>query len=917
MNAYEQALRSSCLTISNAPYIEGLYERYLSDKGQVSAEWALFFDSLDQMMFGKAATSGALTEQHIKVMQLVEAYRVLGVRAARLDPLDRHSKEPIAELDLDSYKLSKADLAMAVHISAGGLPAGAKLSEILAVLADTYCGTIGFEYMHISNAEQRRWIQERVEKRGWKTAFTAERKLAILERLTAAETLERFLHTRYVGQKRFSLEGGESLIPLLDQIAHKAGADGVKEIVLGMAHRGRLNVLVNVLGKLPSDLFAEFEGKVVDVEALASGDVKYHKGFSCDLRTAGGVVHLSLAFNPSHLEIVDPVVEGSVRARQDRRKDESRNQVVPVVIHGDAAFSGQGVVMETMNLAQTRGYRTGGTLHIVVNNQIGFTTSDARDCRSTLYCTDIAKMVESPVFHVNGDDPEAVVYATELAFDFRQRFHKDVVIDLVCYRMRGHNEADEPMVTQPAMYREINKHPGTRTIYADKLVSGNVIPAAQPDALLSQCRARLEKGESTARDVVSTSKQDQRTSWTKFRGAQWRDESETRFDAARLGELSDLLGTVPSGFELHDRVKKIFADRKSMGKGEKPLDWGMAEMLAYATILDQGFSVRISGQDCGRGTFFHRHAVAHDQNRERWQEGVHVPFATLENERTTFTIIDSILSEEAVLGFEYGYATAEPDSLVIWEAQFGDFANGAQVVIDQFISSGEAKWGRFCGLIMLLPHGYEGQGPEHSSARLERYLQLCAEENIQVCVPTTPAQMFHLLRRQIVRPYRKPLVVMTPKSLLRHKDAVSRLDELTGGAFQPVIGDPDSIADQQVSRVILCTGKLYYDLLSARQERHLSNVAIIRLEQLYPFPDRELACELTRYPHIADIVWAQEEPKNQGSWMFVRDLIEETKQPSQKLLYAGRPAAAAPAAGYHALHVAQLKALIDAAFAGT
>ncbi|HYF58630.1 MAG TPA: 2-oxoglutarate dehydrogenase E1 component, partial [Burkholderiaceae bacterium] len=722
---------------------------------------------------------------------------------------------------------------------------------------------------------------------------------------------ERYLHTRYVGQKRFSGEGGESMIPMLDTIIENAGVKGAKEVVIGMAHRGRLNVLVNTLGKMPKDLFAEFEGRHAD--DLPSGDVKYHQGFSSDISTPGGPVHLSLAFNPSHLEIVNPVVEGSTRARQDRRGDVEGDQVLPVLVHGDAAFAGQGVVMETLNLAQTRGYGTGGTVHVVINNQIGFTTSDPRDSRSTIYCSDVVKMIEAPVFHVNGDDPEAVVFATRLAMDFRAQFKQDVVVDIVCFRKLGHNEQDTPALTQPLMYKKIAQHPGTRKLYADKLETQGVLPAGGGDEMVRAFRSAMDEGRHTSDPVISNFKSKFAVDWMPFLNRKWTDASDTAVPIAELHRIAERMTTIPETVKLHPLVEKVIADRRTMGRGELPLDWGMGEHMAFATLLASGYTVRLSGQDAGRGTFTHRHAVLHDQNRERWDSGYYIPLEHVGDNQGRFTVIDSVLSEEAVLGFEYGYATAEPNALVIWEAQFGDFVNGAQVVIDQFISSGETKWGRANGLVMMLPHGYEGQGPEHSSARLERFLQLCAEHNMQVCQPTTPAQIFHLLRRQMIRMFRKPLVIMTPKSLLRNKEAVSPLQDLASGGFQTVIGDASEPDPKAVRKVVICTGKVYYDLLVARREREQSDVALLRVEQLYPFPHKSLDAELRRYPNATQVVWCQDEPQNQGAWFFVQHHIQDALKDGQRLSYAGRPASASPAVGYYDKHYAQQKELLNAA----
>ncbi|HXF45734.1 MAG TPA: 2-oxoglutarate dehydrogenase E1 component, partial [Burkholderiaceae bacterium] len=683
-------------------------------------------------------------------------------------------------------------------------------------------------------------------------------------------------------------------------------------VVIGMAHRGRLNVLVNTLGKMPKDLFAEFEGKSAD---LPAGDVKYHMGFSSDVSTPGGPVHLSLAFNPSHLEIVDPVVEGSVRARQERRGDGKREKVLPVLVHGDAAFAGQGVVMETLNLAQTRGYKTGGTVHIVINNQIGFTTSDPRDTRSTLYCTDVVKMIEAPVLHVNGDDPEAVVLCAQLAMEYRQEFKKDVVIDIVCFRRLGHNEQDTPAVTQPLMYKKIGQHPGTRKLYADKLVALGVLGADEPEQMVKDYRRAMDEGRHTHDPVLTNYKSKYAVDWAPFLNRKWTDHADTAVPLAELKRLAERITTVPANFKLHPLVEKVIADRRAMGEGKLPVDWGMAEHLSFASLVASGYPVRISGQDSGRGTFSHRHAVLHDQNRERWDEGTYIPLQHVSEKQAPFLVIDSVLSEEAVLGFEYGYSTAEPNALVIWEAQFGDFANGAQVVIDQFISSGEVKWGRQSGLVLMLPHGYEGQGPEHSSARLERFLQLSADNNMQVTQPTTAAQIFHLLRRQMIRPFRKPLVIMSPKSLLRHKDAASELAALARGEFETVLGEIEAIDAKKVKRAILCSGKVYYDLVHARRERGEEGVAILRIEQLYPFPHKALATELKKYPNLAELVWCQDEPQNQGAWFYVQHHLLENMAEGQKLGYAGRPASASPAVGYYAKHIEQQKALIDAAFA--
>jgi 2-oxoglutarate dehydrogenase E1 component len=786
------------------------------------------------------------------------------------------------------------------------------LRNLVQALRDTYCRNIGFEYMFISDRAQRVWIQERIEPVRGTPKLAADLQKRLLGKLTEAEQLERYLHTRYVGQKRFSLEGGESLIPSIDDLIQRAGANGVQEIVIGMAHRGRLNVLVNVLGKMPKDLFLEFEGK--HAHELPMGDVKYHNGFSSDITTRGGPVHLSLAFNPSHLEIVNPVVEGSVRARQRRRNDKTGDEVLPILVHGDAAFAAQGVVMETLNLSGTRGYGTGGTVHLIVNTQIGFTTSDPRDARSTIYCTDVAKMVEAPIFHVNGDDPEAVLFVTRLALDFRQAFHKDVVIDIVCFRKLGHNEQDEPAVTQPLMYKKISQHPGTRKLYADKLIAQKIIDEAEPEKLIKKYRETLEAGQQSVSPVLSNFKSKFAVDWAPFLGAKWTDAADTNVPLEELRRLAERVTTVPEGFTVHPTVARVIEARRQMAAGKQPVDWGMAETLAYASLLSNGYDVRLSGQDSGRGTFAHRHAVLHDQSRERWDQGTYVPLQNVGKDQGDFVVIDSVLSEEAVLGFEYGFSTAEPNALVIWEAQFGDFANGAQVVMDQFISSGETKWGRVCGLVQLLPHGYEGQGPEHSSARLERYLQLCAEHNMQVCVPSNAAQVFHLLRRQMLRPFRKPLIVMTPKSLLRKKEAASSIQELANNSFQTVIPDTTTVDPKGVKRIIACSGKVYYDLVFKRTELQRSDTAIIRVEQLYPFPHKQFEAEMKRYPSATEVVWCQEEPQNQGAWYQTAHYFRENMREDQKLYYAGRPPSASPAGGYMARHNARQKALVEQAF---
>ncbi len=945
MSSQKELQSNSYLFGSNAPYVEELYESYLDNPGSVADQWRDYFDQLQHLpatdgrdntrdqahapiveSFAQRAKANAfltrsqapdlaVAMKQVSIQSMIAAYRSLGARIADLDPLKRSERPNFPELDPAFYGLTEADLDQ-VYSATNTYFTKADtmtLRDMLKALRDTYSRSVGAEFMHISDPVAKRWIQQRLESVHGTGSFTVDQKRHILQQLTEAEGLERFLHTKYVGQKRFSLEGGESFIACMDEVVNHAGENGVQEIIVGMAHRGRLNMLVNIMGKMPGDLFAEFEGR--HAEGLTDGDVKYHNGFSSDLSTRGGPVHLSLAFNPSHLEIVNPVVEGSVRARQDRRNDEEGSQVLPVLVHGDAAFAGQGVVMETLNLAQTRGYGTGGTLHIVINNQIGFTTSDPRDTRSTLYCTDVVKMIEAPVFHVNGDDPEAVVFVTQLALDYRREFKHDVVIVVVCFRKLGHNEQDTPSMTQPLMYKKIGMHNGTRKLYADKLVTQGVLAENEPEDLVKSYRQLMEDGKRTVEPVLTDYKNKYATDWSAFLNAKWTDQADTALPMSELTRIGEKLTTVPEGFTVHPLVNRLLNDRRAMARGEANVDWGMGEHLAFATLVNNGYAIRITGQDSGRGTFTHRHAVLHDQKRERWDDGTYIPLQNVSEGQAGFLVIDSVLSEEAVLAFEYGYASAEPNILTIWEAQFGDFANGAQVVIDQFITSGEAKWGRQCGLTLMLPHGYEGQGPEHSSARIERFLQLCADNNIQVVQPTNGAQIFHVLRRQMIRPFRKPLVIMTPKSLLRNKDATSPLKDLAEGQFMPVIGEHDeSIDASAVKRVLVCSGKVYYDLMHARKEQERNDVAIIRVEQLYPFAHKSFQAELQKYGNAKEVIWVQDEPQNQGAWFYVQHHIYENMAEGQKLGYSGRPASASPAVGYLAKHQEQQKALIESAF---
>jgi 2-oxoglutarate dehydrogenase E1 component len=945
MSSEHESLQNSYLFGGNAPYVEELYEAYLDNPGSVPDNWRSYFDQLQHMPAtdGQAATRDqahapivesfairaktngfaqrakesdlAVATKQVHVQSLIAAYRSLGSRWADLDPLKRTDRPAIPEVDPAFYGLNETDLDQVFSAANTYFSSASTMSlrDILKALRDTYCRSVGAEFMHASDPAVKRWVQERLESTLSAPTVSAEDKRNLLQQLTEAEGLERYLHTKYVGQKRFSLEGGDSFIASMDELVHHAGEAGVQEIVVGMAHRGRLNMLVNIMGKMPGDLFAEFEGH--HAEGLSDGDVKYHNGFSSDLSTRGGPMHLSLAFNPSHLEIVNPVVEGSVRARQERRGADGYKQVLPVLVHGDAAFAGQGVVMETLNLAETRGYGTGGTVHLVINNQIGFTTSDPRDTRSTIYCTDVSKMIEAPVFHVNGDDPEAVAFTTRLALDFRMKFGRDVVVDIVCFRKLGHNEQDTPSLTQPLMYKRIGAHPGTRKLYADKLTAQGVLKEGEGDQLVKDYRQYMEDGQRTIEPVLTNYKSKYAIDWTPFLNAKWTDQADTGVPLAELKSIGEALTQTPAGFTPHALVTKLLNDRRAMARGEQNLDWGMGEHLAFATLVKAGYAIRITGQDSGRGTFTHRHAVLHDQNRERWDDGTYIPLQNVSAEQAPFTVIDSVLSEEAVLGFEYGYSCADPNTLTIWEAQFGDFVNGAQVVIDQFIVSGEAKWGRQSGLTLMLPHGYEGQGPEHSSARIERFLQLCADNNIQVVQPTTASQIFHLLRRQMVRKFRKPLVILTPKSLLRNKDAGSPLKDLSSGRFQPIIPELDAqIKAASVKRVLVCSGKVYYDLVHGRADRKDDSVAIIRVEQLYPFAHKTFEAELRKYPKATEVVWVQDEPQNQGPWFYVQHHLYQNMSDGQKLGYAGRPASASPAVGYLAKHQEQQKALVDQAF---
>ena len=928
-------LESQHIYGGSAEFLDELYKQYLNDPATVDEKWRGYFDTLqtggadspsqelsaDEIQRfcreqSRIRAAGGLVQPQIAsqslemfrkqsaVLRLINAYRLLGHLRAAVDPIKLRGMPEVPDLDPTFHGLTESD--MDITFSTGNLGGKSEMTlrEIIEMLKETYTESIGCEFVHVSDVEEKRWLQSRLESTRTNPNFSNEYKIQLLERLTAAEGLEQYLHTRYSGQKRFSLEGAETLITALDEIIQRGGEQGLEEVVIGMAHRGRLDVLVNVLGKSPKELFEEFEGKH-EWKRGVTGDVKYHSGYSADVQTKGGPVHLALGFNPSHLEIINPVTVGSVRSRQDRRGDKDRRKVMAILIHGDAAFAGQGVVYETLNLSETRGYGTGGTIHIVVNNRIGFTTSHPKDVRSSMYCTDVGKVVQAPIFHVNGDDTEAVAFIMQMALNWRMTFKRDVVVDIVCYRRHGHNEADEPAATQPMMYKKIRVQKTTRTLFAEQLVADGTITKEQSEAMVANYRGKLEAGQQVALGALPGKKK--RNEWNKYAEAKWTDQVETSMPVQEIRRIGTLLATPPENFQLHERVMKIMDDRLKMAAGALPVDWGFAEIIAYAGLLKEGFNVRISGQDSGRGTFFHRHAVMH--NMRTGDE--YTPLQHVFEGQPQFDVIDSVLSEEAVLGFEFGYNAADPKSLVIWEAQFGDFVNGAQVVIDQFISSAEQKWNLLTPLTLFLPHGWEGQGPEHTSARLERFLQLCAQDNMQVCYPTTPAQMFHLIRRQMMRNYRKPLIVMTPKSPLRRKITFSSLEDLSLGSFRNVIREMDRLKPDAVKRIVICSGKVYWDLLETRREKNINNVAILRLEQIYPFPQEELIAQIQQYPNAPEICWCQEEPQNQGAWYTIQSALRTCMSPGQNLLYAGRPAAAAPAGGDYHKHLERQKKLVD------
>jgi len=957
---------SSFLSGVNETYIAELYERYLRNPNSVDPEWVeLFRDLKDgpeeiggelrgaswaprtsrvvgvngaQPGLSDATAAAAMPRQpaapdhypvapasseqirratmdSIRALMLIRAFRVRGHLHATLDPLGLEKRPPHAELDPATYGFSEDDLNRPIFINYVLGLESATLREIVAILNATYCGNIGVEFMHIQEPDEKAWIQERIENIRNQTDFTDRGKITILERLTEAEEFELFLDKRYTGTKRFGLDGGESTVPAIEQILKRGAQLGIQEIVLGMAHRGRLNVLANIMHKPYRAIFAEFQGLSSNPEDVqGSGDVKYHLGTSADREFDGKLVHLSLTANPSHLEAVNTVVQGKVRAKQQQYGDTERDKVMGVLLHGDAAFAGQGMVAETFDLSQLKGYRTGGTIHFVINNQIGFTTNPSYS-RSSPYCSDVAKMVQAPIFHVNGDDPEACVHVARIATEFRQRFKKDVVIDLFCYRRHGHNEADEPAFTQPRMYNRIDKHPRVREIYAKRLEETGVIDPGQSETILATLRQTLEDDFKSAESYKPNKADWLEGQWAGMSiasGDERRGETAVGIDLLR--EVGHAISQVPKNVAVHPKiVRQLNAKRKMIESGEG-IDWATAEALAYGTLLCESTPVRLSGQDSGRGTFSQRHAVLVDQKTEER----YVPLNNIRFGQAPFEVLDSPLSEVGVLGFEYGYSLSEPNALVLWEAQFGDFANGAQVIIDQFIASGESKWLRMSGLVLLLPHGYEGQGPEHSSARLERYLQLSAEDNWQVVNCTTPAQYFHVLRRQIRRNFRKPLIVMTPKSLLRHKRCISKLENFAeGSSFHRVMYDEVSLCkDAEVKRVVLCSGKVYYDLLEVREKRGVKDVAFLRMEQLYPFPRKALTEQLARYPE-AEIVWCQEEPKNMGAWNFVDSRIEqvllELGSQCRRPIYVGREEAAAPATGLLRRHVEQQNRLIDMA----
>ena len=922
---------SSHLSAGHAAYLETLYEIYLTTPENLSKEWSDFFSNLPSeqdrngeishqsvinefknLSRGVVSAKEEIDERQGKVIRLIQSYRNRGHQEATLDPLDMMDRNPIEDLKIEFHGLSEDDLDTEFYTDT--FNSGSKKSSLKNILDDLrriYCGNIGIEYNYIMNSNERRWFQKKFESKIESYSFSKDEKLHIYERLNSAEGLAKYLAAKYPGMKRFGIDGSESLVPLVDAVIQNCGSLGANQICFGMAHRGRLNLLVNVLGKFPADLFSAFD-ESGELEGANTGDVKYHLGFSSNINTPGGEVHVSLNNNPSHLEIVDPVVLGSVRARQDRLDDNDRKKVVPVLLHGDASFSGQGVVMESLQMSQTRGFNVGGAIHIIVNNQIGFTTSNKNDARSTDYSTDVAKMIQAPVIHVNGDDPEMVIKAVKIACKYREKFHKDVVIDLFCYRRRGHNEADDPSATQPSMYKKIAKHPSVLNQYQEKLMNEGFITKESALNIKNNYRESLEAGKTVAKSLSDHSNNSLWFDWTDYMDVLWWPKVDTSYNAKKFTSLGRKVCEVPDSFQLGNQALKIFNDRKKMTNGSLDINWGYAESMAYASLLEEGYPIRITGQDVRRGTFSHRHACVFDKDSG---EGF-IPLSEIARENNTrFDIYDSLLSEEAVLAFEYGYSATWPTGLTIWEAQFGDFVNGAQVVIDQFIVSAQHKWERLSGLVMLLPHGYEGQGPEHSSARIERFLQLCASENIQVCIPSSPSQIFHLLRRQAIRKMRTPLVVISPKSLLRNPKATSSLKDLTKGSFKCVIDD-EVKNKPSITKVVLCSGKVFYDLKDRQNSEQKDNIAIVRIEQLYPFPYDDLEEVLMEYKNVKDIVWCQEEPQNQGAWFSHRHRLQRVLDrlgKDKEITLVSRPPAAAPAVGMMKLHLKQQSNLVTEA----
>lgn len=900
------------LSGDNATWLEEYYQTWLRTPEQLPEDWRRFFLSPEltvQSVSGDNNVSGATLKKQAAIIQLINAWRTQGHLRAKLDPLGLNPPADVPSLLPGFWGLSEEDLLQEFSVTFGAHTTQMPLKQLLNLLEQAWAGSQAYELAHLENREEINWLLSRIESSNAPQA-DVQTCIARFEKLMAAETLERYLHTRYVGQKRFSLEGGESAIPALDTLTKRLRAQGVEEMVIGMAHRGRLNVLVNLLNKDPAQLFAEFEGK--QTIGSGSGDVKYHMGYSSNLETPAGSLHVALAYNPSHLEIVNPVVLGQVRARQERRGEDGQAKVVGVLIHGDSALGGLGVNQTTFNLSQTQGYGTGGTLHLVINNQIGFTTSRLQDMRSSRYCTDIAKMVAAPIIHVNGDDVDAVCQVMELACEWRDTFRRDIIIDICCFRKHGHNESDEPRLTQPQMYQAVDVHPGTLARYGESLARRGLLTQAQQDEMTARYRDWLDSCQKREPQPLKPAIHSFSANWYGLTNPHWSAPVSTALPRQKLAAYGEIISTLPPDVVAHPTIKRQLALRQDMAAGTQPIDWGMAEMLAYASLVDAGVGVRLSGEDSGRGTFSHRHAVVHHQTEARR----YLPLQHIRAGQASFDVYDSVLNEEALLAFEYGYSTSAPQQLVIWEAQFGDFAKGAQVAIDQFISSGETKWDRYSGLTILLPHGYDGQGPEHSSARPERWLQLCAENNMQVVMPSESAQMFHLLRGQALRPMRKPLVIMMSKRLLRFKGAMSELCEFTDGAYKPVITDPQLHQSQKVKRVILCSGQVYYDVLEARKQReHEDEVAIVRLEQLYPFPVAELNDVLASWPNCCEWIWLQEEPENQGAWRQIRHELAALKINTPYWQYAGRPAAAAPATGYGRVHKQQIDEFLAAAFA--